>query len=388
MNLFKGLLNRFRSIKRSLSDWREFGRYASIFSPFGRDMYKSDIVRSCIRTLARHTSKADPVCTDKKIERILRLQPNMYMNGKAFLEKARTMYELTNTLFILIIRDLENSGTRPVGFYPVPYRSFKALQSPSGELYVQFELPNGQQLISPWADLAVLRKDYNESDIAGDDNSPILDTLDLINTSNQGISNAIKSTANLRGIIKSTKSMLDPEDLKAIRDQFVKDYMDISNEGGVAAIDASSEFEPINMKPTMANWAHMKEFRENCFRYWGVNDDIIMGKQTPNQMQAFYESSIEPFLIDLSREMTRKIFTDREIGHGNEVVFAANTIQFMSTAEKLNLVQMVDRGAMTPNEWRKALNMSPLEGGDELIRRLDTVPISDTKTIKEDETDE
>ena len=33
---------------------------------------------------------------------------------------------------------------------------------------------------------------------------------------------------------------------------------------------------------------------------------------------------------------------------------------------------MVDRGAMTPNEWRAVLNMAPIEGGDEPIRRLDT----------------
>ncbi len=33
---------------------------------------------------------------------------------------------------------------------------------------------------------------------------------------------------------------------------------------------------------------------------------------------------------------------------------------------------MVDRGAMLPNEWRATLNMAPIPGGDEPIRRLDT----------------
>lgn len=33
---------------------------------------------------------------------------------------------------------------------------------------------------------------------------------------------------------------------------------------------------------------------------------------------------------------------------------------------------MVDRGAMTPNEWRATMNMAPIEGGDKPIRRLDT----------------
>lgn len=388
MNPFKSLIDRFRAIKRSLTNWREFGSFTSIFFPFGRNMYKSDIVRSCIRALADHTSKANPVCKDKKLEMMLKMRPNPFMNGKAFLYKVRTMYELTNTVFIMIVRDNPEKGNKPVAFYPVPYSTFEAMQAKSGEIYIRFTTPNGNQLIVAWADLIVLRKDYNSSDIAGDDNSPIFETLDLIATSNQGISNAIKSTANLRGIIKSTKAMLDPKDLKAMRDQFVADYMDIANEGGVAAIDATQEFKAIEMNPTITNWSQMKEFRENCFRYFGVNDDIIMSKQKPEQMQAFYESKIEPFLIELSLEMTSKLYTYIEISHGSAVQYEADTIQFMSTAEKLSLVQMVDRGALTPNEWRAALNLHPLEGGDVPVRRLDTAPVEDVKDNKEEDEDE
>ena len=388
MNPFKSLIDRFRAIKRSLTNWREFGSFTSIFFPFGRNMYKSDLVRSCIRALADHTSKANPVCKDKKLEMLLKMRPNPFMNGKAFLYKVRTMYELTNTVFIMIVRDDPEKGNKPVAFYPVPYSTFEAMQAKSGEIYIRFTTPNGNQLIVAWADLIVLRKDYNSSDIAGDDNSPIFETLDLIATSNQGISNAIKSTANLRGIIKSTKAMLDPKDLKTMRDQFVKDYMDIANEGGVAAIDATQEFKAIEMNPTITNWSQMKEFRENCFRYFGVNDDIIMSKQKPEQMQAFYESKIEPFLIELSLEMTSKLYTYIEISHGSAVQYEADTIQFMSTAEKLSLVQMVDRGALTPNEWRAALNLHPLEGGDVPVRRLDTAPVKDVKDDKEEDEDE
>jgi hypothetical protein len=56
----------------------------------------------------------------------------------------------------------------------------------------------------------------------------------------------------------------------------------------------------------------------------------------------------------------------------------------MSMQEKMNLVQMVDRGAMTPNEWREALNLAPIEGGDEPIRRLDTAltKATDSPAIK------
>jgi len=44
---------------------------------------------------------------------------------------------------------------------------------------------------------------------------------------------------------------------------------------------------------------------------------------------------------------------------------------------KLGLVAMVDRGALTPNEWRRIMNLAPTEGGDKPIRRLDTIPVSE-----------
>jgi HK97 family phage portal protein len=301
------------------------------------------------------------------------------------------MYEVQNNLFILIMRDDPKNRTRATGFYPVPYTSLEALESPSGNLFIQFRLPNSKQLIASWDDLCVIRKDYCKSDIAGEDNTPILETLELISTSNQSISNSVKATANLRGIIKSTKSMMDPADVKAMKDQFVEDYMNIQNEGGIAALDNTMEFKELNLKPETTTWTQMREFRENCYRYFGVNDAILMSQQTPEEMQAFYEAKIEPFLIALSLEMTGKVYTERELGYGNEIIFEASTIQFMSTSEKLALQAMVDRGALTPNEWRAVLNLAPIEGGDEPIRRLDTALVSETGITtekEEEETDE
>ena len=58
-------------------------------------------------------------------------------------------------------------------------------------------------------------------------------------------------------------------------------------------------------------------------------------------------------------------------------------MHFASMSTKLGLQQMVDRGAMTANEWRNVLNLPPVEGGDEIIRRLDTAAVS-AKNEKEE----
>lgn len=372
-----GIFSRLKSrIKGMIQRWREFGEYRATFSAFGDNAYKSELVRSCIRPLADFTGKASAKCTDKRIANLLNGRPNMYMNGKEFLSKVRTWYELKNNAFIYIERD---DRGRPVSFYPVPYSRLEALEYNNG-LFIRFYFDQtGDEAVLPWEDLAVLRKDYNESNIVGDDNRAILDTLDLIQTTNQGLSNAVRATANLRGILKSTKAMLSPDDVKRQKDEFVRDYLSLENEGGIASLDATQDFTPISMNPVITSFEQMREFRENVFRYFGVNDDIIMAKATPEQLETFYEVRIEPFLVDLSTELTNKVFTDRERGFNNWIVYEANKLQFVSLDKKINMfATVVLYGGMTVNEWRLGCNMPPIEGGDELIRRLDAAPVDET----------
>lgn len=370
MNPIKAMMAKIKSVRLQLSHFREIGGFEAAFRPFGTDAYRSDLVRSCIRTLANHTSKADPICTDKALEYLLRFRPNQFMNGPDFLRKVRSHYELYGTAFIIIFRE----GKKITGLYPMKFMNIEALEDPAGNIYVKFITSKGSYMF-PWNDIIVLRKDYAEHDISGDDQSAILNTLEMISLSNQSVANAVKSTANLRGILKNTKNMLQPEHLKEIKDQFVKDYLDLETGDGIGALDAYTDFIPVNLDPKMTSFSMMKEFRENLFRYFGINDDILTSKADPEKMQVFYESEIEPFLIALSREATSKIYSAREIVFGNEVKFASSTIQFMSMKDKLALKDFIDRGAITPNTWNEIVGLPPVEGGDKPIRRLDTAPV-------------
>ena len=364
----------FRPLKSAKQTrWKELGAYTAIFSPFGQNMWQSDLVRSCIRPIAEHTSKAHATCSKKpEIAKILNTNPNMYMNGKDFLAKVRLWLEIKNTAFIYIARD--DTG-KPTSFYPVPYASFEALEYLGG-LYIKFQFNNStaRDYVFPWEDLAVLRKDYYQSDIWGDDNSAILSKLDLINTAEQGVANAVRATANLRGILKSTKAMLSPESLKEQKEQFVTDYLNLENSGGIASIDATQDFIPITMNPSVTDAQTLKQLREDVYRYFGVNEKILTSDYNEDDMEAFYQSKIEPFLIALSEEMTRKVFTRREQDLGNAIIYESNRMGYSSNKTKLNMVQLVDRGILSPNELRQMFNMAPYEGGDEYIRRLDTMP--------------
>src|SRR5690606_36308235 len=99
---------------------------------------------------------------------------------------------------------------------------------------------------------------------------------------------------------------------------------------------------------------------------------------TEDERNAFHGSTIEPLAVPMRLEFTAKWFSAREIGHGRRSVFEANRLQYASVRTKLELVQLVDRGIMTPNQLAEVFNLPPVPGGDIPIRMLDTRPVDET----------
>ena len=380
-------LDIFRPLKKSsIKRWKELGTYKATFSVFGEDIYNSSLVRACVRPLAELSSKAEAKCLDRDLQRILNERPNLYMNGKDFLQKVRLRLEILNVAFIYIERDRKRG--KVIGLYPVPYSFFEALEYNNG-LFIKFYFSgNVESLVLPWDDLAAVRKDYLKSDISGDDNQCIIQTLELMSTAKQGLANSIRSTANLRGILKSTKAMLAPEAIKEQKEAFVNDYLNLENTGGIASLDSTQEFTPITINPATANAAQMKEVREDIYRFFGVNDDIVMANiKKKEQLEGFFDIRIEPFLVALSRELTSKIY-GKKADDEHKIIYQVDQFAFVSLDKKIQLFStVVLYGGMTIDEWRALFNLPHIEGGDKPVRRLDAAPI-DAPTEEDEEDDD
>lgn len=378
--------------------------FTPVFSDFGDDPYTSDVVRSAIHVIASNAAKLKPkhirrLDKDVKhvngnIEKLLSVRPNEFMSAYDFIYKVVTQREQYNNAFVYIKWDL-NTG-QVAGFYPVDISNIEMVEA-QNILFVKFQFPNGQKLTAPYSDFIHLRKFYNRNDMFGESNSKaLLPTLDLIHTTDEGISNAVKSSAFLRGLIKFTNAMLKPEDIKKQRDAFVQDYMDVSNNGGIAALDAKAEYQELKNDPKMVDDKQMTVIEEKVFKYFNVNKNIIMSNYTEDQWNAFYENVIEPIAIQLSLEFSSKLFSDRAQGHGNEIIFEANRLQYASNTTKVSMVRdIMPLGILSKNEAREIFNLSPIEGGDEYIQTLNVVNAAKadqyqvgTKNSKGGETDD
>lgn len=357
-------------------------------------LYKSDIIRSAIRPIARAVGKLTPKHIRESVDglqinpepyiRFLLEEPNPLMSNQKFQEKMAIQLLLNNNAFALIVRD--DYGI-PVQIYPIPAVSTEAVYK-NNELYLKFMMPNGKNFEFPYRDIIHLREDYNSNDIFGESPAESLtELMEVITTMDQGIIKAIKNSNVIKWILKFTQT-LRPEDVKKEVERFTKEYMSIDSEsGGAAGVDAKADLQQVEPKSYVPDDKQMDKTIQRVYGFFNTNGKIVHSNFTEDEWNAFYESVIEPIAIQLSQEFTRKIFTRRERGFGNKIIFESSNLQYASMKTKLGLVQMVDRGAMTPNEWRKVMNLGPIEGGDKPIRRLDTAPVDEGGDVDEESDD-
>ncbi len=386
-----GLLDRFRNKTVSVTKYKLISDAGGGYYSFGGNLYYSDIVRAAIRPKAqaigkivgkhiRETIRADG-SKDIKVNpeaymRFLLEEPNPYMTGQMLQEKLAVQLELNHNAFAYIEKD-ENDY--PVAIYPINAAVGEAVQNYNGELFLRFTLKSGKIVTFRYTNIIHLRKDFNNNEIFGD--SParaLLPLMEVVNVIDQGIIKAIKNSNIIKWLLRF-KANLNPEDIKKSIKEFVNSFLNTekSESVGAAAVDAKTDAIQVDPKDYVPNAAQMDRTVQRIYSFFNTNAKIIQGNYTEDEWISYYEANIEPVVMQLSGEYTRKLFTRKERGFGNKIIFESSNLTFASMQTKLSLVNFVDRGILNPNEVRGILNLAPIPGGDEYIRRLDTRPVSE-----------
>ncbi len=351
-------------------------------------VYDSDIVRACIRPYAKSIGKLQAkhirrgngkVTTNPDAYmRFLLEEPNPYMSGHVLQEKVAIQLALNNNAFVLIVRD-ENGV--PEQLYPIP-STLVETKYVDQKLYLKFTFLNGRTATFPYTEIIHIRNDFNDNDIFGESPAKALEPLmEVVHTTDRGIINAIKNSGVIRWLLKFN-TPLRPEDLKANVKEFVDNYLSVSSSTfGAAGVDAKADAVRIEPKDYVPNALQMSNTVRRIYSFFNTNEKIVESSYSENEWNSYFEIVIEPIAIQMSEEYSRKLFSRKERGFGNKIFFDAANLQCASLSTKLALQAMVDRGALTPNEWRETFNLSPVEDGDKPIRRLDTQTVNQIKGL-------
>ena len=347
-------------------------RYKSVFTRYD-GKFEDDIdIRTCVDVIARNAAKMHPKHirrTAEKLEilngnlyRLLSKKPNELQNAFQFYYQVISDLELYNNAYIYIQRD---ENFKVTGLYPLSYKTIK-LYEYKDNIYILFKFGNKKERFVAYNSCIHLTKFANSDGLMGGSTEPILKTLSIKHVLDEGIVNAIKTTSAIKGVIKSTQAMLKPEDVKKMRDQFVEDFVQHSDNSGIGGLDATTTFTPINIDPKTADENQIKIYDNKILGYFGLNENIIQSKYSEDEWNAFYESVLEPIGLQMSLEFTSKLFTPTERYFGNEIIFESNRLQYASNKTKIELVRYANN-IMTINELREVFNLAPIDDGNEIL---------------------
>jgi len=384
-----GLFNVFKTRKNkavTVSKYKLITDIGNGFYSWNGNIYKSDIVRAAIRPKAQAIGKivgkhiretvvngsTNIIINPEPYIRFLLEEPNPYMTGQMLQEKLATQLELNNNAFAYILRD---EFDYPMQIYPITAVACEAIQDDASVLYLRFVLMNGRTITFKYTDIIHLRKDFNNNEIFGDSpTETLIPLMEIITTTDQGIVKAIKNSNAIKWLLKYNTT-LRPEDIKRQTKEFVDNFLNIESETvGAAAVDVKTDAQQVAPQDYVPNAAQIDRAVQRIYSFFNTNSKIIQGNYSEDEWISYYESSIEPVVVQLSGEYTRKLFSRRERGFGNKIVFESSNLTFASMQTKLNLVNFVDRGILNPNEVRAILNLAPIPGGEVYLRRLDTRP--------------
>src|SRR5690554_148340 len=361
----------------------------NIFTQFGTNINKSDVVKICIDRVASQCAKLKPkyiktledkTVTEKigRLSFILKYKFNPLMTPYDFIYKAVTMLLLNDNAFIYPMYNKVNGEL--LGLYPLRPMIVEGIVDSLDNYYLKFSFEDGRVFTLPYENVIHLRKYYGTNDLFGGsgyggDHEAILKTISINDSVLQGIDNAIKSSMQIRGIIKMN-GMLSETDKKKQRDLFDTALNDTVNNKGssIIPVDLKADYIPIDIDPKLIDKDTLQFLQSKILDYFGVSVPIFTNNYDEDEFNSFYESTIEPLAIQLSEAFSIGLLTDNELVRGEQIIFYSERLQYASWNTKVSAIEkLMSLGIMSLNESRALLGLEPVEGGNKRLQSLNYV---------------
>lgn len=338
--------------------------YAPVFTNWSGAIYESEIVRAAIDARARHISKLKVEVegqANKSLQSKLRQGPNQWQTWSQFLYRVSTILDINNTAFIVPVFDERMIVT---GMFPVLPSSCSLVEY-NDEIWLRYQFSSGQTAAVEFRKCAVLTKHQYKNDFFGDTNAPLKETMQLIHIQNQGIEEGVKNSATFR-FMATLGNFSSADDLAKERERFTAKNLAAESEAGGFLLfpNTYKDIRQIDVKPYAIDADQMKQIRENVYNYFGVSEAVLQNSAKAEDLEAFFDGAIEPFAIQFSEAVTKMLFSERERAQGSYLIANANRLQYMSTAQKVQMAkELGDRGAILIDEIRELFNFAPLPDG-------------------------
>ena len=354
--------------------------FLPIYTQFGTNIYASDVVQQALKCIVDEMKKLnpthvrfngnDPTPVKSTIQDVLN-NPNDLMTTQEFIEKTTWLLLMNYNVFIIPtyytwVDDKTGAERRYYeSLYPINPTQVDFIEDAGGRLFVKFWFWNGETTTIRYDDVIHIKYNYSVNQYMGGnmlgqpDFKPLIGTLELNNQLLQGVAKAMNASYTINGVVKYN-TMLDDGKTEAALAELERKLA--NSQSGFLPLDLKAEFTPLERKTQIVDDATLKFIDEKILRNWGIPIDILTGDYSKETYEAFYQKALEPLIGAFSQAFTKKVFTKREKAFGNRIEFYPKDLIFMTTTQKLELVNMLSpTGAIFENEKRTIFGLMPLE---------------------------
>lgn len=353
--------------------------YEPEFSNFGKQKLYSNLVLSAVQLKQRFFGKLEPrhikivdgktqLVTDSTVAKVLR-NPNHYQTTYDFLTQAFFMREKDKTCYILLDRYKTNGGYYYNENLIVLLPNEKPqLKEENGEMFWVFTFEGwNEPAVFFYNDIIPWKKDIEDNQYVGGGNyskqadADLLNSLQAHRTIKESVAEASKIGCMFDGLLKVNAYGGDNKKTQELRDKFMEDAANATKSGKIPVLDNGADYVQIQRQLKMVDGATLKEIKEDMLISTGVSLEFLMGKFTPQEKEAFYESHIEPAAISLGQALEKYM-----LNRANEkIVLYPHKVQLMATSEIVSIIQStIAAGVFKIDEYREMLGYPPLENGE------------------------
>lgn len=374
----------------------------AVFGDTGDDVLTNDTVIQCISAIAREMKKLKPkhvklvegkkVIIKDSINKLL-TRPNRNMTTSEFIEASVWRLFGKDNCFIYplynIVKDEEGTLDRCFMEMYILYPQMTTFYMDDNDqiVDVKFEFANGQPpLIISYDKIIHLKRNFGLNELMGGDrfgkpnNNAMIKTIKISESILEGIDKGANASQAVQGVIKYN-TILDDGEMKNNIKVFNESLKD--NTSGIIGLDLGGEYIPVTRDVKLVDIETVEYTDKKIARNFGVSQAILDGTATPDELRAFYNTTLESLIITYEQAFARCLLTYGKILRGHEIKFYHNIMSTFSVEEQFEMFkELMDRGAMTPNETRDELGMPPIEGGDEPIMSLNYIKKKDASNYQ------
>lgn len=316
-----------------------------------------------------------------KLNNCLRVEANVDQTGRAFIEDiALTLLDEGSVAIVptMATENPENTESYDIGEMRTAKIKEWFPNSVRIEIY-NSETGNRDEYVVPKKSTSIIENPFypimNEPNSTAKRLANKLSLLDSID--NRNGANKLDILIQFPQIIKTSQQRkLAEVRLKNLEEQLRSSRL------GVGYIDGSENVVQLNRPVENQLFTQVVELTEELLGQLGMTKEVLNGTATPEQMNNYFNQTVEPIASAITDEMTRKFLSQNARTRGYAIKFFRDPFRLLPITEVAEIADKFTRNEVaTSNEIRQAVGMMPSK--DPRADELRNSNISESKDQQE-----